>query len=133
MTRRYFEAFWVAMLNGRVNVMEYLAGRGFNVDTLLWGAPVVNMAVGNAWPATLECLVKCGANLDLRAPGQRQSPREMARELFENGSHGPAYRRIVELCGLDADAILAGLTPQQQSQPQPQPQPQSQQSINRKK
>jgi ATP-dependent Clp protease ATP-binding subunit ClpA len=51
--------------------------------------------------------VKCGANLDLRGWDSNGSARQIARELWENGSHGPSYRRVVELCGLDPDAILA--------------------------
>jgi|JI6StandDraft_1071083.scaffolds.fasta_scaffold00508_16 hypothetical protein len=101
------EAFWVAVLNGRTNVIEYMASRGFNIDSQKWGAPVVNIAVGNNWAPVVESLVKCGANLDLRGWDSNGTARQMARELWENGSHGPSYRRVVELCGLDPDAILA--------------------------
>ncbi len=102
-----FEAFWVAALNGRIEVMEYLIARGLDVNCRAWGTPVVNIAVGNGWTPVVECLVRAGANLDIHEGNSNGTARDMARTLFINGSHGPSYRRIVELCGLDADAILA--------------------------
>jgi ATPases with chaperone activity, ATP-binding subunit len=101
------EAFFIAMLNRRTAVIEYMVSRGFPVDSLVWGSPVINIAVGNAWTPMVECLVRCGANLDLVGWGTRQSAREIAREMFENMSQDPDRRRIVELCGMDPDAILA--------------------------
>jgi Clp amino terminal domain, pathogenicity island component len=102
-----FEAFWVAVLNGRTAVMEYLLSRGLDVNCRAFGTPVVNVAVGNGWTAVVECLVRAGADLDIHEGNSNGTARDMAREMFRNGSHGPGYRRIVELCGLDADAILA--------------------------
>lgn len=101
------EAFFIAMLNGRAAVLEYMVSRGFPVDSLVWGSPIINIAVGNAMTPMVECLVRCGANLDLVGWGTRQSARELAREMFENVSQDANRRRIVELCGLDPDAILA--------------------------
>jgi hypothetical protein len=101
------EAFFVAMLNGRTAVLEYMVSRGFRVDSLVWDSPVINMAAGNAMVPVVECLVRCGANLDLRGPLDAQSAREVAREMFEQMSEDPDRRRTVELCGMDPDAILA--------------------------
>lgn len=100
------EAFLVAVLNGRAAVLEYLVSRGFPVDSLIWGSPVINFAVGNAMTPMVECLVRCGADLDLRGWRPRQSARELAREMFENVSQDADHRRILELCGMDPDAIL---------------------------
>lgn len=100
------EAFVVAALNGRTNVLEYLAKRGFNVNSLVYGTPLITIAVGNAMTSVVECLIRCGADLDLR--GQHNpTARECAREMFENLSENTERRRIVELCRMDPDAILA--------------------------
>jgi hypothetical protein len=101
------EAFFIAVLNGRGAVLEYLVSRGFPVDSLVWGSPVINIAVGNAMTPMVECLVRCGANLDLRGWRPQQSARELARHMLENVSQDGDRRRIVELCGMDPDAILA--------------------------
>lgn len=102
-----YEAFWVAALNQRIPVMEYMISRGFDVNYSTWGPPIVNVAVGNAWTEVVECLVRAGADLDIHEGNSNGTARDMARAMYENGSHGPSYRRIVELCGLDPDAILA--------------------------
>ena len=101
------EAFVIAMLNGRMAVLEYMVSRGFPVDSLVWGSPVINFAVGNAMTPMVECLVRCGANLNLRGWRPQQSACELARDMFENVSQDADHRRIVELCGMDPDAILA--------------------------
>lgn len=101
------ETFFVAALNGRTAVMEYLASSGFDVNTLVWDSPVLNIAVGNKWTPVVECLLRCGADPDLKGWRPHQSAREIARELFEQVPENGDYRRIVELCGMDPDAILA--------------------------
>lgn len=101
------EAFFVAALNGRTAVLEYMVSRGFPVDSLVWGAPLIVGAVGDAIVPVVECLVRCGADLDLRGWRPQQSAREIAREMFENVSQDADRRRVVELCGMDPDAILA--------------------------
>ncbi len=97
----------MAALNGRIEVMEYSIARGLDVNCRAWGTPVVNIAVGNGWTPVVECLVRAGTDLDIHEGNSNGTARDMARSLFSNGSHGPGYRRIVELSGLDADAILA--------------------------
>ena len=101
------EAFSIAMLNERIAVLEYMASHGFPVNSLVWGLPVIIVAVGNAMTPVVECLVRCGADLDLRGWRPQMSAREVAREMFENTSQDADRRRIVELCGMDPDAILA--------------------------
>jgi Clp amino terminal domain, pathogenicity island component len=88
-------------------MMEYLSERGFNVDSMVWGSPVINIAVGNAMIPQVECLVRCGANLDLKGSRPNQSAREIARDMFESFSDDADRRRVVEVCGLDPDAIVA--------------------------
>jgi hypothetical protein len=48
-----------------------------------------------------------GADLDLRGWKPNQSAREIAREMFEQFPEDRDRRRIVELCGMDPDAVLA--------------------------
>lgn len=105
------EAFFVAMLNGRCAVLEYMVQRGFNVNSLVWGSPVINVAVGNHMVPMVECLLRCGADLDLRGWRPNSTAREIARAALESAApEDEAYlgaRRLVELCGMDPDAILA--------------------------
>lgn len=102
------EAFFVAVLNGRANVLEYMVQRGFPVNSLIWGSPVINIAVGNAMTPMVECLVRCGADLDLRGWRPQQSAREIARNVFEDMPQDADRRRIVELCGMDPGDIFVG-------------------------
>jgi hypothetical protein len=101
------EAFFVAMLNGRTAVLEYMASRGVPVNSTIYGSPLVNIAVGNAWTPVVECLVRCGADLDLRGYRPTRSAREMARGMLEQMPDDAERRRVAELCGLDPDAVLA--------------------------
>ncbi|MBV9880534.1 MAG: hypothetical protein JO180_08555 [Gemmatirosa sp.] len=101
------EAFFVAMLNGRTAVLDAMAARGTPVNSMIYGSPLINIAVGNAWTLVVEALVRCGADLDLRGWRPTQSAREMARELFEQRPEDADRRRIAAICGLDPDAILA--------------------------
>lgn len=101
------EAFLVAMLNQRSAVMEYVVSRGFPVDSLVYGSPVLHMAIGNAMVGSVQSLIRCGADLDLRGWRPNRSAREVARDLFEANSNDVNRRRIVELCGMDPDAIVA--------------------------
>lgn len=107
------EAFFVAMINGRTGVLEHMVSRGFDLNTRLWDTPMVNWAVGQAialggqWVRVAKCLIRCGADLDLKGWRPHMTAREMAREMFGSMPVTEEGRRIVELCGLDADAILA--------------------------
>jgi hypothetical protein len=101
------EAFVVAMLNGRTAVLEYMISRGFPVNSLIYSSPVISFAVGNAMVPVVECLVRCGADLDLRGWHPNMSAREIARGLIVDAPEVAERRRIVELCGMDPDAILA--------------------------
>lgn len=104
------EALFVAMINGRVKVIEYLASRGAPLDSLVYGSPALNMAVGNGWVPVVEALVNGGAGLDVRGTTPDQTPRELAREMFVDAPDRPGRRRIAELCGWDPDQLLAGRT-----------------------
>jgi hypothetical protein len=101
------EALFVAVLNGRSAVIEALAARGAPVNSLVYGSPLLNVAVGNMMTAGVEGLVRGGADLDLRGRRPDQTPREIARALFEQDPSDAERRRILELCGLDPAAVLA--------------------------
>ncbi|MGH7680192.1 MAG: hypothetical protein ACRENU_17105 [Gemmatimonadaceae bacterium] len=100
------EAFMVAMLHDRTAVLEYMVSRGFPLNTPWVDMPFVNFAVGNQFTAATECLIRCGADLDLRV-GKESTARELAREMFEGRPDDAKMRRIAELCGLDPEQILA--------------------------
>jgi hypothetical protein len=101
------EAFVIAMHNGRRAVLEYMVSRGFPVNSLIYGLPVIFVAAGNTMVSAVDCLVRCGADLDLRGWHPNQSAREIARAMFVDAPQQAGRRRVVELCGMDPDAILA--------------------------
>ena len=100
------EAFALAVLNSRVNVLDYMISRGFPVNTLLWEMPMVAMAAGNGWEPVVESLVRGGADVNLRG-SYNGSAREMALEMLLNQPPNADRRRIAELCGIDVEAVLA--------------------------
>jgi len=110
------EAFVVAMLSHRIAVMEYMASRGFPVDSLAWGSTPISFAVGNALPDLVECLLRCGASLDIVGYRPESTPRQMARDYFR--ASNPDSRRVLELCGGDPAALIAELD----ARPAPEPQ-----------
>jgi hypothetical protein len=101
------EAMLVAMLNRRTAVLEYLAARGAPLNSLVAGAPLVTIAVGNGMEAVVECLVRCGADLELHGERLHHSTRRLACELFAQRPEDAVRRRIVALCGMDPDVVLA--------------------------
>ena len=101
------EAFSVAAFHRRTAVLEYLASRGFDVNSLVWETPVLNLAAGNGWTAVVECLVRCGANPNIKGRHPDWTAREYAQYMLEQEPANPERRRIAELCGLDPDPILA--------------------------
>ena len=101
------EAFFIALLNGRAAVLEYMVARGFPVNSLVYDSPIINIAVGNWMTEMVECLIRCGADLNLRGWHPTQSAREIALSRFQDAPENATGRRIVELCGMDPDALLA--------------------------
>ncbi len=101
------EAMLVAVLNARTNVIEYMAARGAPIDSMLYGSSLVHIAVGNAMTTVVECLVKCGANLDLRSTSPEMTTRQLARYMLEQTPDNPARRRVAELCGINPDEGVA--------------------------
>ncbi|MEO8564505.1 MAG: hypothetical protein ABI601_20695, partial [bacterium] len=103
----FMEALFVAVLNGRVGVIEYMATRGAPLNSVVYGMPLIVMAVAQRLTAVVETLVRCGADPGLRGWNQNTSAREMARQIIEHLPEDPDCRRIAVLCGLDPDAVLA--------------------------
>ncbi|HTE45038.1 MAG TPA: hypothetical protein VK636_07325, partial [Gemmatimonadaceae bacterium] len=93
------EAFLVALLNDRIAVLDYMIDRGFPVDYLGWEMPFLSFAAGNQRLRVVECLVRRGADLDLKGRHPDWSSREMARGRFEDNPTDATARRILELCG----------------------------------
>jgi ankyrin repeat protein len=101
------EALVVATLNGRTAVLDEMAARGAPINSLVHGMPLLMFAVGNGMADVVDCLVRHGADLDLRPRTRDDSARALARTMFERMPNDAERRRIVELCGMDPDAILA--------------------------
>ena len=101
------EALMVAMLNRRTSVVEYMATHGFPVNSLAWGSTPISFAVGNAFPDLVECLLRCGASLDIVGYRPESTPRQMARDYFQPNS--PDSHRVLELCGGDPAALIVEL------------------------
>lgn len=67
--------------------------RGFPVDYLYWEQPFLMFAVGNQRVRVVECLVRRGANLDLKGRHPDMSAPELAREYFEQTPNDRSPRR----------------------------------------
>jgi hypothetical protein len=96
------EALVVAILNGRTAVVEYLASRGAPINSLIYGSPIFSVALSSS-PEVVECLVRCGADLDLRSDDPNGTPRELVRSLFRQAPEHPWRRRLIAACGMDPD------------------------------
>jgi hypothetical protein len=94
-------------MSGRTEVLDCMLARGAPVNGLIFDAPLVYFAVGDLTAGVVECLVRAGADLDLKARHGNMSARELARVAFEHDPANTNRRRIAELCGLDPDAIIA--------------------------
>jgi hypothetical protein len=92
------EALFVAMINGRVEVIKYLASRGAPLDSLVYGSPALNVAVGNTWVPVVEALIKGGARVDVKGSMPDQTPRELARAMHLDAPDRADRRRVAELC-----------------------------------
>ncbi len=86
-----WEAFLVAALNQRFEVLDVLLDRGFPIDYGAWGQPIIHLAVGNGWVPLLEYLVRRGANVELARDGRAGVP-ESARSC-PGETHPGALRR----------------------------------------
>ena len=112
------EAFFVALLNDRIAVLDYLIDHGFPLDYLGWEMPFVSFAAANQRVRVVECLVRRGANLDLRGRDHDMSARELARSLFEAQPNEPTRRQILELCRAgEPDQVIA----ERDARPAPEP------------
>ena len=101
------EAFHVAMLNGRVQMLEYLARRGAPINSLVFGAPPVYITVGNdRWVPVFECLVSLGADLDLRSPSHGSSTRQHVEALVAQDPANATYQRLARVSGIDVAATV---------------------------
>jgi hypothetical protein len=111
-----WEAFLVAAFNQRFAVMDTLLDRGFPIDYMSWGQPVLHLAVGNGWLPMVEYLIRRGANVDLKGWRPHASARELAEQMFMTRQPGPNAPRILELCGGRDAESLRKLSKQQRAQ-----------------
>ena len=94
-----WEAFFLAGLNERFDVLDVLLDRGFPIDYVYCGSTLLHFAVGNAFDALVEFLVRRGANLELKGFMPTATARELAESHFKMDPSRPGMRRILELCG----------------------------------
>ncbi len=104
-----FETAYVAVLNGRVAVLEQLLAHGLPVNSMAWDHSLLSIAVGHFNLLAVECLVAHGADPDLTSPSTGMPT---ARELA--GEHhllrmpwNDSATRIAACCGVDVPATLA--------------------------
>lgn len=105
------EAMLIAMLNGRTAVLEYLSSSSAApINSMAYGDSLINLAVANRMAAMVECLVRCGADLDLhgRVTGHMATARELARRQFEESPQNDACRRIAVACGIEVGESSRG-------------------------
>lgn len=97
-----FEAFWIAAINERTNVLAEILDRGFPIDAAPFNSTTLHMAVGCAAFASCEFLLSRGADPDAPQFSNR-SPRWMATEVVKDmspetpESYMAPRRRIAEL------------------------------------
>jgi hypothetical protein len=94
------EALYIAVLQRRLGVIEYLASRGVPLDSRVYGAPILNGAVGNGWTDVAETLIRSGASVDIRGEQPDRTARELVRGWLKTLPNDPARLRILELCDL---------------------------------
>lgn len=103
------EAMLIAMLNGRAAVLEYLSSSSAApINSIAYGVPLSNLAVANRMAPMVECLVRCGANLDLHGHQIRGTARDLARDLLKQSPDDNASRRIALACGIDVGESSRG-------------------------
>jgi hypothetical protein len=111
-----WEAFLVAAFNQRFGVMDVLLDRGFPIDYMAWGQPVLHLAIGNGWLPMVEYLIRRGANVDLKGWRPHASARELAEQMFMVRHPGPNAQQILELCGGRDPETLRKLSKEQRAQ-----------------
>lgn len=94
-----FEAFYVAALNHRWEALDVLLQHGVPIDHAAWGAPLLNLAVGNMMLPLVEHLVKRGARVDIRGWRPCSTAREIAEFMLTLDPPRPEAREIFILCG----------------------------------
>lgn len=102
------EAMVIAVMNGREHIVEYLAARGVPINTPWWGGTLLGYAVGNAKPGMVRCLLRCGADPELKGWRPADTAREIARWRFVDSiPRSDDAREVAIMMGWDPDALLA--------------------------
>jgi hypothetical protein len=99
-----FEAFHIAVQNQRTAVIECMASRGLDVNAIVWDVPALVVAVGNGWVEVVDCLLRLGADPELRGWRPECSAREMAIQMVNDAPATEPARRIAALLGVDPNA-----------------------------
>jgi hypothetical protein len=97
------EAFYVALINDRLESLDVLLERGFPVDYSFWGSTAFSYALNSRNVKLVEYLIRRGAHADIDGA----SAEEIDQWLYEHDPTDARARRIYELCGgRNADAVL---------------------------
>ena len=102
-----WEAFFIAGVNSRFAVLDFLVERGMPIDYMPWEISLLHFAVGNRMVPLVEHLVSRGADVNLRSPEANLTAREAAEMAFRSAPADVAMRRMLEACGGDPDAVIA--------------------------
>ncbi|MEP6591516.1 MAG: hypothetical protein ABJC19_10065 [Gemmatimonadota bacterium] len=92
-----WEVFFVAALNQRVASIDFLLGKGYDIDYTPWRQNMLHFAVGNRIVPLVELLLSRGASLEVKGERPNASAREMAAVAYQEYPEEPGVRRIYEL------------------------------------
>jgi hypothetical protein len=102
-THIMWEAFYIAVQNGRYESMDVLLDHGLPIDYALWGRTIMWHATNSRDVTLVEYLLKRGAIFDI----QDVTAAQLDQWLYEGPPTDANARKIYELCGgKDADAVL---------------------------
>jgi hypothetical protein len=93
------EALFVAMLNGRIAVLDYMIAQSTPVNSLLHESPVIDFAIANRMTSVVECLMRGGADRGIKPSRPHTSPRELAHERFEGAPDKPTPDALSNCAG----------------------------------
>jgi hypothetical protein len=102
-----WEAFYVAGLNERIEVLDTLLNFGFPVDHAEWGIPLLMMSIWHRRPEVTEFLVSRGADPAARWVTAGSTARDLAEQFVAQDPSNKNLLRILRACGGRAPELIA--------------------------